>query len=93
MKVRASLLGCLAAGLLTFSFSAVGTAAERGLPEQFNQIKQSVLDTVSESQRVGAATTYHLLTDNLSAFRALSLRVSQAPNMDDVIEELSLIHI
>ena len=89
MKVRASLLGCLAAGLLTFSCSAVGTAAERGLPEQFNQIKQSVLDTVSESQRVGAATTYHLLTDNLSAFRALSLRVSQAPNMDDVIEELA----
>lgn len=89
MKARASLLNCIAAGLLTLSCSTLNAAAERGLPEQFNEIKQSVLDTVSESQRVGAATTYHLLNDNLAAFRALSARVQQAPHMDDVIEELA----
>ncbi len=89
MKARASLLNCFAAGLLTLSCSAISAADIRGLPAQFNEIKQSVLDTVSESQRIGAATTYHLLNDNLAAFRALSTRVQQAPHMDDVIEELA----
>jgi len=89
MKARASLLNCFAAGLLTLSCSAISAADTRGLPAQFNEIKQSVLDTVSESQRIGAATTYHLLNDNLAAFRALSTRVQQAPHMDDVIEELA----
>lgn len=89
MKARASLLNCLAAGLLAFSCSSIGNAADRGLPEQFNQIKQSVLETVSQSQRVGAATTYNLLAENLAAFRSLSMRVRQAPHMDDVIEELA----
>lgn len=90
MKARARLVSCLTAGLLTLSCSTSGiAAAQRGLPEQFNEIKQSVLDTVTESQRVGAATTYRLLTDNLAAFRALSTRVQQAPHMDDVIEELA----
>ena len=89
MKARASLLNCFAAGLLTLSCSAISAADTRGLPAQFNEIKQSVLDTVSKSQRIGAATTYHLLNDNLAAFRALSTRVQQAPHMDDVIEELA----
>lgn len=89
MKARASLLNCLAAGILTFYCGTLNAAAERGLPEQFNEIKQSVLSTVSESQRIGAATTYHLLIDNLAAFQALSARVQHAPHMDDVIEELA----
>lgn len=89
MTGRTRLLNCLAAGLLTLFCSSIGFAGETRLPEQFNQIKQTVLDTVSESQRVGAATTYHLLADNLAAFRSLSIRVRQANHMDDVIEELA----
>ncbi len=89
MKARASLINCFIAGLLTISCSSSGAATDRGLPAQFNEIKQSVLDTVSESQRVGAASTYRLLNENLAAFRALSTRVQQAPHMDDVIEELA----
>ena len=88
MKARASLVNCIAACLLTFS-SFTTNATERDLPEQFNLIKQSVLETVSQSQKVGAATTYHLLTENLAAFRALSARVQQAHHMDEVIEELA----
>jgi len=88
MKARASLIKCLAVCLLTFSsFSTI--ASEQNLPEQFNLIKQSVLETVAQSQKVGAATTYHLLIDNLAAFRALSARVQQAHHMDEVIEELA----
>lgn len=89
MTGRARLLNCLAAGLLTFFCNSISMAAETRLPEQFNQIKQSVLETVSESQRVGAATTYNLLAENLNAFRSLSIRVRQADHMDDVIEELA----
>ena len=89
MKARASLLKCLAACLLTFSCYSNSNASERDLPEQFNQIKQSVLETVSQSQRIGAATTHRLLVDNLAAFRALSSRVQQAQHMDHVIEELA----
>lgn len=89
MKARASLLKFVAAGILTFSCSTIGITAQEGLPEQFNHIKQSVLDTVSESQRMGAATTYNLLTKNLAAFQTLSIRVQQAPHLDDVIEELA----
>jgi len=88
MKARASLVNGIAACLLTFS-SFTTNATERDLPEQFNLIKQSVLETVSQSQKVGAATTYHLLTENLAAFRALSVRVQQAHHMDEVIEELA----
>ena len=88
MKARASLIKCLAVCLLTFSsFSTI--ASEQNLPEQFNLIKQSVLETVAKSQKVGAATTYHLLNENLAAFRALSARVNQAYHMDEVIEELA----
>ncbi len=89
MKARASLFKCIAVCVLTLSCSSFSISAERGLPEQFNLIKQSVLETVSDSQRMGAATTYRLLTENLTAFRALSARVQQAPHMDDVIEELA----
>ena len=89
MTARASLLNCFIAGLLTISCSSINAAADRGLPEQFNEIRQSVLDTVSQSQRVGAATTYRLLYDNLIKFQSLSTRVQQAPHMDDVIEELA----
>ncbi len=89
MTARVCLINCLAAGLLTLSCSSAGIAAQTRLPEQFNQIKQTVLETVSESQRVGAATTYRLLAENLTAFRSLSTRVNQALHMDDVIEELA----
>jgi len=89
MTARVSLINCFAAALLTLSCNTSGAADDLALPEQFNEIKQTVLDTVSQSQRVGAATTYHLLNDNLAAFRALSARVQQAPHMDDVIEELA----
>ncbi len=89
MTGQTRLLNCLAAGLLTLFCSSTGFAGETRLPEQFNQIKQTVLDTVSESQHVGAATTYHLLAENLAAFRSLSIRVRQANHMDDVIEELA----
>lgn len=89
MKARASLLKCLAAGLLIFSCFTTGNASERNLPEHFNEIRQSVLETVSQSQRIGAATTHQLLVDNLAAFRALSSRVQQAQHMDHVIEELA----
>ncbi len=89
MTARVSLLKYVVAGLLTLSCSTVSMAEERGLPEQFNQIKQSVLDTVSESQSLGAAATYRLLAENLAAFRSLSARVRQATHMDDVIEQLA----
>ena len=90
MKAWASLLAkYVIAGALTLSFSTYAVAEQHRLPEQFNLIKQSVLETVSQSQKVGAATTYHLLTENLAAFRSLSARVQQAPHMDDVIEELA----
>ncbi len=89
MTARASLLNCLVAGVLTLCCTPFAIAAERGLPQQFNQIKQTVLETVSESQSVGAATTYHLLTENLATFRSLSTRVKQAAHVDDVIEELA----
>ncbi len=90
MKAWASLLAkYVIAGALTLSFSTYAVAEQRRLPEQFNLIKQSVLETVSQSQKVGAATTYRLLTENLAAFRSLSARVQQAPHMDDVIEELA----
>ncbi len=65
-------------------------AAEADLPEQFVSIKQFLLDTVSESQRIGAATTHALLESNLLAFQQLKLRVEQAAHMDDIIAELSV---
>lgn len=89
MTARVSLLKYVVAGLLTLSCSTVSMAQELGLPEQFNQIKQSVLDTVSESQNLGAASTHRLLRENLAAFQSLSARVRQAPRIDDVIEELA----
>ena len=89
MKARASLSKSLAACVITFACSTFVIAAERGLPEQFNLIKQSVLQTVAESQKIGAAQTYHLLKENLAAFRSLSNRVQQAPHMDSIIEELA----
>ena len=89
MKAWASLSKSLAACVITLACSNFSIAAERGLPEQFNLIKQSVLETVAESQKTGAAETYHLLTENLAAFRSLSTRVQQAPHMDGIIEELA----
>ncbi|OED38682.1 hypothetical protein AB833_18500 [Chromatiales bacterium (ex Bugula neritina AB1)] len=65
-------------------------AATSDLPEQFVSIKQFLLDTVSESQRIGAATTQALLQSNLIAFQQLKLRVDEASRMDDIIEELSI---
>lgn len=64
-------------------------AADSDLPEQFNSIKEFLIDTVSESQSLGAATTQALLQENLLAFRTLQLRVDQARHVDDIIEELS----
>ncbi len=89
MTARASLVKSIAVCMLTLACSSFVSATERGLPEQFNLIKQSVLETVSDSQKMGAASTYRLLTENLAAFRALSTRVQQAPHLDDVIEELA----
>ena len=62
---------------------------ETALPEQFVSIKEFLLDTVSESQRIGAATTYALLRENLAAFRHLKTRVDHATRVDDMIDELS----
>lgn len=59
------------------------------LPEQFQSIKDFVLESVSESQRIGASTAYQLLDDNLSAFRRLKQRVDSASHIDAVIDELS----
>lgn len=64
-------------------------ARETPLPEQFVSIKEFLLDTVSESQRIGAATTYALLHENLAAFRNLKMRVDTAPHLDAMIDELS----
>jgi len=60
------------------------------LPEQFNQIRHSVLSTIDDSQELGALTTYNILKDNLAAFRALNHQVMQAPHVDDVITHLSV---
>jgi len=60
-------------------------AAQADLPEQFVSIKQFLLETVSESQRVGAATTQTLLKTNLAAFQQLKQRVDQAARVDDII--------
>ena len=46
MKAWASLSKSLAACVITLACSNFSIAAERGLPEQFNLIKQSVLETV-----------------------------------------------
>ena len=43
MTAKVSLLNCFVAGLLTLSCSSIG-AADRGLPEQFNEIKQTTKD-------------------------------------------------
>ncbi len=64
-------------------------AAQADLPEQFVSIKQFLLETVAESQRVGAATTQNLLKSNLAAFEQLKARVDQASRIDDIIAELS----
>jgi len=64
-------------------------ATEQNLPDQFNEIRESVLETVTDSQHTGAAATYQLLQGNLAAFRSLSARVSEAPHLDSVIEELA----
>lgn len=66
-----------------------GAASDSALPEQFVSIKEFLIDTVSESQRVGAATTYALLRENLTAFQNLKMRVDHAPRVDDMIDELS----
>jgi len=60
------------------------------LPEKFNQIRQAVLNTIDDSQELGALSTYDILKDNLAAFRALNHKVMQAPHVDDVITHLSV---
>ncbi|MEM7256767.1 MAG: hypothetical protein AAF404_05210 [Pseudomonadota bacterium] len=60
------------------------------LTNQFEHIKEFLVDTVTDAQRVGAATTYALLRDNLSAFHQLKARVDSATHIDDIIDELSL---
>ncbi len=80
-----SLISAVFLGLLTIGQQA--SADE--LTNQFESIKEFLVDTVADSQRVGAATTYALLRDNLAAFRALKARVDQATRIDDMIDELS----
>jgi len=65
-------------------------ADDSDLPAQFNSIKEFLIDTVSESQSLGAATTQALLQENLQAFRNLQQRVEQTQHVDDIIEELSV---
>lgn len=59
------------------------------LTAQFESIKAFLVDTVTDAQRVGAATTYTLLRDNLHAFQKLKTLVDNTPHIDDVIDELS----
>ena len=81
---------CFAAAVLCLAISSPTTAtSQTDLPAQFVSIKEFLIDTVSESQRVGAATTYKLLRENLAAFRNLKMRVDHAVRVDDMIEELS----
>jgi len=49
-----------------------------------------VLNTIDDSQALGALSTYDILKDNLAAFRALNHKVMQAPHVDDVITHLSV---
>ena len=81
---------CLAIVALCVMITGNASAtSDPALPEQFVSIKEFLLDTVSESQRVGAATTYTLLRDNLAAFRHLKTRVDAAHRVDEMIDELS----
>jgi len=81
---------CLATIALCVMISGnTGASTDQALPEQFVSIKEFLLDTVSESQRIGAATTYALLRDNLNAFRNLKMRVDNAHRVDEMIDELS----
>lgn len=79
-------IGSVLFGLLAFGQQ---TNADE-LTNQFESIKEFLVDTVSDTQRVGAATTYALLRDNLAAFRQLKQRVDQVPHVDHMIDELSL---
>ncbi len=78
--ISAVLLGLLATGQ---------QATADDLTNQFESIKEFLVDTVADTQRVGAATTYQLLRDNLAAFRQLKQRVDQVPHIDHMIDELS----
>lgn len=90
MRARYKRGNCFATIALCLAISGpTGATSNSALPEQFVSIKEFLLDTVSESQRVGAATTYALLRENLTAFRHLKMRVDHAPRVDDMIEELS----
>ena len=84
-RARGKFIGSVLFALLTLGQQA--SADE--LTNQFESIKEFLVDTVSDTQRVGAATTYALLRDNLSAFRQLKHRVDQVPHVDHVIDELS----
>jgi hypothetical protein len=57
---------------------------------QFETIKEFLVDTVADAQRVGAATTYALLRDNLYAFQQLKGRIDSATHIDDIIDDLSM---
>ena len=90
MWARIFQIACSPGLLLALSVTWVTpVAAQADLPEQFVSIKQFLLETVSESQRVGAATTQTLLKTNLAAFQQLKQRVDQAARVDDIIAELS----
>lgn len=90
MRARHKYSKSFAALALCLLISGNSSAArEAPLPEQFESIKEFLLNTVSESQRVGAATTYALLHENLSAFRQLKVQVDEAAHIDHVIDDLS----
>ena len=59
------------------------------LTYQFESIKEFLVDTVTDAQRVGAATTHALLRDNLYAFQQLKIRVDNTRHIDTVIDELA----
>ncbi len=64
-------------------------AVAEDLTIQFESIKEFLVDTVTDAQREGAATTYALLRDNLNAFHQLKTRVDNTLHIDDMIDELS----
>jgi hypothetical protein len=90
MRARIFQIACVPGIALALSLTwASPAAAQADLPEQFVSIKQFLLETVSESQRVGAATTQKLLKSNLAAFEQLKVKVDQADRIDDIIADLS----
>lgn len=88
--MRASKWRCAIGALFLCACAGSPQVIAEDLTNQFEHIKEFLVDTVTDAQRVGAATTYTLLRDNLAAFNQLKARVDSAAHIDDIIDELSM---